>query len=202
VHWTACVRFEEALDVTLLADLYAAGCRMLMFGLEAGSQALLDRIGKGTRLETVSRIMRQSADAGIWNHVFVFFGFPGETEIQAAETIGFMTEHLPYVHSVAAGTFVLEKGSAVFGRPEDFGVDEIMVEPKADLAFRYDYTLQKSEEAADPQQSLERLANALNRRRAPKVFFDDPYNLLYASRFRDRTVLWTEPDGMAADDVP
>jgi anaerobic magnesium-protoporphyrin IX monomethyl ester cyclase len=202
VHWTACVRFEEALDAALLADLYAAGCRMLMFGLEAGSQTLLDRIGKGTRLETVSRILRQSADAGIWNHVFVFFGFPGETEVQAAETIDFMTGHLPYVHSVAAGTFVLEKGSAVFERPEVFGVDNILINPEDDLAFRYDYTLQKPEDAADPQQSLECLANTLNRRRAPKVFFDDPYNLLYASRFRDRTVLWTESDGMAAGDVP
>ena len=33
----------------------------------------------------MSRILQESNDAGIWNHTFFFFGFPGETLEDAQE---------------------------------------------------------------------------------------------------------------------
>ena len=38
----------------------------------------------------MSRILVESADAGIWNHTFFFFGFPGETLEDAQKTVNFL----------------------------------------------------------------------------------------------------------------
>ena len=43
--------------------------------------------------------MHESTEAGIWNHTFFFFGFPGETLEDAQETVNFLYAHKPYIHS-------------------------------------------------------------------------------------------------------
>lgn len=190
VRWTACTRFEESLESALLQKISGAGCKMLMHGLESGSQRVLDQMGKGTDLSTVSRVLRQGADAGIWNHVFVFFGFPGETRDDAEATVRFVQEHLPAIHSVAGGTFILEKHSRVYEDPQTYGVSRILRDPDADLAFQYDYEVATGQTAADAKDSLSRLRDMLDERRPPRVLFYDVYNLLYASHFEDPSDLF------------
>lgn len=182
VRWAACARFDPSLDEPFLRRLAAAGCRMLMFGLESGSARVLKRCGKGTHPDTVRRVLRASARAGIWNHVFVFFGFPGETREEADETTRFVREVLPSVGSVAGGTFVLEHYSDVYEHPEAYGVTRVEREAGSDLAFRYDYAVGEGQTAEEAEDSLSRFSEMLEAERTPRVFLDDVYNLLYASR--------------------
>ena len=44
VSWAACARFEDRMSTDLLCRAASAGCRVLMYGLESGSQRVLDRI--------------------------------------------------------------------------------------------------------------------------------------------------------------
>ncbi len=76
VTWGGCVRFEKIIDRPLLDSMVAGGCRMILFGLESASEAIIDHMIKGTQLPHMSRILRESSEAGIWNHTFFFFGFP------------------------------------------------------------------------------------------------------------------------------
>ena len=56
--WHGFVRFEHALTEPALAvGLAASGCRLLQLGLESGSQAVLDRLHKGTRLADAAVIL-------------------------------------------------------------------------------------------------------------------------------------------------
>ncbi len=48
---------------------------------------------KGTEVEHMSRILHDSTAAGIWNHTFFFFGFPGETIEDAQATVNFLYAH-------------------------------------------------------------------------------------------------------------
>jgi hypothetical protein len=66
---------------------------MLQLGLESGSQPLLDRMGKGTRVADASTILSNLARAGIAAYVYVMLGFPGETEADAERTRSFLAEH-------------------------------------------------------------------------------------------------------------
>jgi hypothetical protein len=66
---------------------------MLQLGLESGSQALLDRLRKGTDLKTAARILHLLHAAGIATYVYVLLGTPEETEADAAATLAFLEEH-------------------------------------------------------------------------------------------------------------
>ena len=94
LSWHGFARFEpELLDPEFASSLAAAGCSMLQLGLESGSQALLDRMGKGTRVADASTILSNLARAGIAAYVYVMLGAPGETEADAERTRSFLAGH-------------------------------------------------------------------------------------------------------------
>lgn len=102
VRWFGFARFEPILCSKELADeLYGSGCRMLQLGLESGSARILERLGKGTDLGVVSRILANLHRAGIATYVYVLFGIPGETLEDARETMNFVAdnaESIDYLH--------------------------------------------------------------------------------------------------------
>ncbi len=92
--WYGFVRFEpELLEGDLMEGLARAGCRLLQLGLESGSQEVLDRLAKGTRLDIASRVLRRLHRAGIASYVYVLLGTPGETPDEARRTRDFLEEH-------------------------------------------------------------------------------------------------------------
>ena len=94
LSWHGFARFErELLDPGFASSLAAAGCSMLQLGLESGSQRLLDRMGKGTRVADASAILSTLSRAGIVPYVYVMLGAPGETESDAERTRSFLLEH-------------------------------------------------------------------------------------------------------------
>jgi hypothetical protein len=94
LSWHGFARFErELIEPEFASSLAAAGCSMLQLGLESGSQPLLDRMGKGTRVADASRILSNLARAGIAAYVYVMLGAPGETEADAERTRSFLSEH-------------------------------------------------------------------------------------------------------------
>jgi len=94
LSWYGFARFErELLDPGFVFALAAAGCSMLQLGLESGSQRLLDRMGKGIRVDDASVILSNLSRAGIASYVYVMLGAPGETEIDAERTRSFLADH-------------------------------------------------------------------------------------------------------------
>ncbi len=109
--WHGFVRFEAPLAEPALArGLAAAGCRMLQLGLESGSQAVLDRLQKGTDLTPRRASWPTSTRAGIASYVYVLLGTPQETAADAEATLAFLEAHAhahrfsqPGDHEPAAG---------------------------------------------------------------------------------------------------
>jgi hypothetical protein len=94
ISWHGFARFgRELLDPGFVSELAEAGCSMLQLGLESGSQDLLDRMGKGTRVEEASAILENLSRAGISSYVYVMLGFPGETRGDAERTRSFLSDH-------------------------------------------------------------------------------------------------------------
>ncbi|MFZ2223864.1 MAG: radical SAM protein [Candidatus Deferrimicrobium sp.] len=94
LSWHGFARFErELLEPGFASSLAAAGCSMLQLGLESGSQPLLDRMGKGTRVSDASAILSNLSRAGIVSYVYVMLGAPGETQTDAERTRSFLAEH-------------------------------------------------------------------------------------------------------------
>lgn len=85
--WTANARADVSLE-TMIA-MREAGLRALCVGFESGSQALLDRIGKGISLSTMESFARQARQAGVKIHGCFVVGLPGETKATMQETLQF-----------------------------------------------------------------------------------------------------------------
>jgi hypothetical protein len=69
------------------------GMRKLFFGLESASQATLDHMDKGIRVDDARVVLRNCADAGVAFHLFSIIGFPEETEARARETAQFFVDN-------------------------------------------------------------------------------------------------------------
>jgi len=181
ICWCGCARFEHALSKSLLEVVSRGGGRMLLFGLETASERMIEHMVKGTQRETMSRILKESAQAGIWNHTFYFFGFPTETMEDAQDTINFMYAHQASIHSASPGEFVLERYSPVYLDPARFGVRRILEKPERDLAVHFDYELESGIDAAMAHTIGKRLLDALPTKRFFQFYVHDVYRFLYAS---------------------
>lgn len=92
--WHGFARFEKGLDdPALVGRLAAAGCRLLQLGLESGSQAVLDRLRKGTQVAQAAAVLAALRQGGIAAYVYVLLGTPGETASDAEATLGFLQRH-------------------------------------------------------------------------------------------------------------
>jgi anaerobic magnesium-protoporphyrin IX monomethyl ester cyclase len=122
VAWQCEVRFESALTASLLRNLAGAGCKNLIFGLESYTERVLECMKKGIRLAEIDRILQDCRDAGLAFNLQLFFGFPGESDAEARETMEFATGQLHGAATLSFGQFHLQRGSAIAHDPAGFGI--------------------------------------------------------------------------------
>lgn len=96
VPWACQVRVNTV-DKPLLARMREAGCYLVAFGVESGSQEVLDRISKGIKLEQVERVMRWCRELGLATRVSFSLGHIGETVAEARRTNRFIRRHARYM---------------------------------------------------------------------------------------------------------
>jgi len=80
------IRVDDV-DEELLHLMKEAGCKRVGFGVESGSQRVLDYMKKGQTIEEVRRAFRWSKEAGLETMGFFIFGMPTETEETMEATI-------------------------------------------------------------------------------------------------------------------
>jgi radical SAM superfamily enzyme YgiQ (UPF0313 family) len=80
---------EDCLDAEILDALKSVGCYHLDFGIESGSQKVLDLMRKGKRIEKIVEKVDLCKKAGFTLSSGFLFGTPGETLEDMEETIRF-----------------------------------------------------------------------------------------------------------------
>ncbi len=77
----------------LFPKLARSGCRTIMFGIESGSQRILDRLKKEQTLAEIENAVRNAKNAGIEIvHGFFVVGIPDETEADLRATFKFASK--------------------------------------------------------------------------------------------------------------
>ncbi len=91
LRWMCSTRVD-LIDKELLEKMHEAGCSSIQYGIEAGSQKILDSIGKKITLEQVRDAVRATLDAGIEVTCSFMFPHPLDTEKTIREQMRFMKE--------------------------------------------------------------------------------------------------------------
>ncbi|MCA9605456.1 MAG: B12-binding domain-containing radical SAM protein, partial [Myxococcales bacterium] len=91
LSWTDSCR-PTGIDEALAAKMAEAGCRLLNFGAESGSDAVLGRMKKGLTRADIVGTLRATHAAGILNRVNLIAGYFHETEADVDLTISLVDE--------------------------------------------------------------------------------------------------------------
>ena len=141
IKWTTLIRFEESLqDPALWRDIKKAGCCTLYYGMESANERVLNLMDKHVKQPVIANNLTLASEAGIWNHVMAFYGFPGETRDEAEETRQFLLDNKAHIHSVELFYFVAYRHTPMVRNPEKFGMT-IHKQEEYDLPLDYYYTL-------------------------------------------------------------
>ncbi len=79
----------DYVDEEMLSLMGQAGCHMMSWGIESGSEEVLKRARKGAHPDKAERALRWAKKAGIKNFGYFIIGLPGETEETIKQTIAF-----------------------------------------------------------------------------------------------------------------
>jgi radical SAM superfamily enzyme YgiQ (UPF0313 family) len=119
--------------------------RRINFGLESGSQELLDRMEKGTSVERNSDFIRHAYEAGLSIRCSMFKGYPGETVGDIEQTINFLSNHAKYIDRIRFSDFSLLDDTPVYNQFKKNGLATagLRVTRRLDRKARAEYAIRR-----------------------------------------------------------
>lgn len=103
--------------------LKEAGCMEIAFGIESGSQDILDKINKGTTVKKNFQSIKDAKKAGLLTKAYLVVGFPGETQKSVDATKRLIYES--QVDKCTAFAFIPLPGCDVWKNPKKYGISWI-----------------------------------------------------------------------------
>jgi len=94
----------DTVDYDLMKTMKEAGCEQLWFGVESGSQKILDILKKGIKKEQVITAFKNAKKLDIFTRAYFMIGNEGETEENIKETIKFIELINPDIVGVTINT--------------------------------------------------------------------------------------------------
>ena len=104
-------RGDDGLSLEDLKRARAAGMVRITTGLEGGSQAVLDKMAKGTDLEITSQFLHDAKAADLSVQTTMMTGYPGETADDVNLTTKFLQDHQTEIERVKMNRFQIMSGT-------------------------------------------------------------------------------------------
>lgn len=118
-------RLENSFSQDILKHAFESGLKMILWGVESGSDKVMELINKGIDVSKRIEILKRSSDEGIWNFAFIFFGFPAETYSDALKTIDLIVNNKDVIHSYGRSVFTMGKHTRLKEEPQKYGIVQI-----------------------------------------------------------------------------
>lgn len=124
ICWAANAIIRPEMTRGLLGKMKAAGCKHLIYGIESGSQRVLNLMRKRYKIEDANRVIKDTHEAGIVVTANFMFGFPGESQEDFGETLDFLKKNSGYLdRAYPSRTFcAIEEYSYLHAHLEEFGI--------------------------------------------------------------------------------
>ncbi|MCX5713907.1 MAG: radical SAM protein, partial [Candidatus Omnitrophica bacterium] len=125
ITWAGQALIRPYMTPEVLKKLKKSGCICLAYGMESGSQKVLDLMRKGFKVEDAQRVIRDTHEAGIDTVANFMFGFPGEQEEDFKQTLEFVSRNRGYIDTVnpSLGLTAIGEGTYLYEHAKDYNVD-------------------------------------------------------------------------------
>jgi anaerobic magnesium-protoporphyrin IX monomethyl ester cyclase len=94
LHWACQTRFD-LVDEPILKKMKEAGCRLIQFGVESGTEEIVRKTNKYIPPKTISEGLRLVHKLGIESVAFIMFGLPNETAEDMVRSIQYVKKINP-----------------------------------------------------------------------------------------------------------
>jgi anaerobic magnesium-protoporphyrin IX monomethyl ester cyclase len=116
-----CATRVDCVDEDLVRAMANAGCRVIQYGIESGSQTILDSV-KGIRKDQVLKAVQASVDAGIRVTCSFMIPFPDDTPETIRETKLFIKQVLDEGSDMVMSYTTPHPGTDFYDRADEFGL--------------------------------------------------------------------------------
>jgi len=124
IQWMDCAS-TRGMDRATLEKMREAGAIRIVWGLESGSDRILEYVRKPSTLDNACNVIAMAHDVGIWNGVEIIVGMPTETEEEFRETINFLEVYAPVLDEVWVYQFYLNGNSDMFTNHGRYGITNL-----------------------------------------------------------------------------
>lgn len=129
IFWSTDLRVESNYDAELCQLLKRSGMVSVAFGIESGSDTLLQLMDKGITAKRIVEVNAHFSQAGIATCWMTFNYHPKETLSEALETIKLIENQQQHVALFIVGEFGLTVGSKIYQHPKQYGLKKILFHP-------------------------------------------------------------------------
>jgi anaerobic magnesium-protoporphyrin IX monomethyl ester cyclase len=117
INWTGYARCDGRMDLEYFKDLKAGGCIMLNYGIESGSQRVLDLMNKGVTIEEMEANFKHGKEVGIFAATNWIVGFPNEEHQDFADSMTFLWRNRNMnINNVGAGVGMAVGPESIVGQ--------------------------------------------------------------------------------------
>jgi len=121
LRWSSLSRVDT-INRELLLKMKESGCIEIKYGIESGSQRILNAMNKKINIEQIKKAINLTHEIGINIKAFILHGFPGENFESTKETIVLLDSLKDKIGRISLFRFVPLPGSYVFRNHKDFNL--------------------------------------------------------------------------------
>jgi len=103
INWNSYARCDGRMSRDFLFKVSKSGCTCLSYGVESGSQKILHDMRKKIEIWEIENNLRDSADAGIFNHANWMIGFPTEGPLDYLHSLQLIFNCRKWIHAISPG---------------------------------------------------------------------------------------------------
>lgn len=179
--WWCFARLESGFTKDIFDLAKKAGCSTVAFGLESGSQRVLDFIDKGVNLANAKRVIVDCKNAGIQVDLQLMMGLPSETLSEALDTVKFLIEYRDYITTATFNTYYVTPASRIYIDPSRYDISYAKY-PNIPFKFFHNFSHISGELPTKRALNLINLYRYLLAMKKPKT--DVPYEYLFRDDYR------------------
>lgn len=134
----------DCVDEVVLRKLKDAGCYKISFGIETGSQLLLERMGKENDIETSEKAIKLCKRLGLQVTALMIIGNVGETAETISDTINFLKRTKPDEIGCVGGLWILPGTKLYYEcKRRGFVDDDFWLSDKPYKVYTLEYSLEE-----------------------------------------------------------